>query len=105
MVGAAGFEPTTPSPPDWCANQAAPRSDTKIRSRSQFSRPEEDDWVRLRGIAGPRGFAKGADYRAMQSSEQLANLLRCLTIHDVSHPSGSQAAQRHSSPAGPAGEP
>ena len=27
MVGAAGFEPTTPSPPDWCANQAAPRSD------------------------------------------------------------------------------
>jgi hypothetical protein len=30
MVGAAGFEPTTPSPPDWCANQAAPRSDTKI---------------------------------------------------------------------------
>src|ERR1700741_4311530 len=26
MVGAAGFEPTTPSPPDWCANQAAPRS-------------------------------------------------------------------------------
>src|SRR6478672_5550653 len=28
LVGAAGFEPTTPSPPDWCANQAAPRSDT-----------------------------------------------------------------------------
>jgi hypothetical protein len=26
LVGAAGFEPTTPSPPDWCANQAAPRS-------------------------------------------------------------------------------
>ena len=27
LVGAAGFEPATPSPPDWCANQAAPRSD------------------------------------------------------------------------------
>ena len=26
MVGAAGFEPATPSPPDWCANQTAPRS-------------------------------------------------------------------------------
>src|ERR1700743_1628238 len=28
LVGAAGFEPTTPSPPDWCANQGAPRSRT-----------------------------------------------------------------------------
>src|SRR5262249_27661297 len=27
LVGAAGFEPTTPSPPDWCANRAALRSD------------------------------------------------------------------------------
>ena len=27
LVGAAGFEPTTPSPPDWCANRAAPRPD------------------------------------------------------------------------------
>ena len=26
MVGAAGFEPATPSPPDWCANRAALRS-------------------------------------------------------------------------------
>src|ERR1043165_700449 len=27
MVGAARFELATPSPPDWCANQAAPRSE------------------------------------------------------------------------------
>ena len=27
MVGAIGFEPTTPGPPDQCANRAAPRSD------------------------------------------------------------------------------
>jgi hypothetical protein len=27
LVGARGFEPPTPSPPDWCANQAALRSD------------------------------------------------------------------------------
>lgn len=27
LVGAAGFEPTTPSPPDWCANRAALRSE------------------------------------------------------------------------------
>jgi hypothetical protein len=27
LVGAARFELATPSPPDWCANQAAPRSD------------------------------------------------------------------------------
>ena len=27
LVGAPGFEPGTPSPPDWCANRAALRSD------------------------------------------------------------------------------
>jgi hypothetical protein len=27
LVGAAGFEPATPSPPDWCANRAALRSE------------------------------------------------------------------------------
>ena len=27
LVGAAGFEPTTPCPPDKCANRAAPRPD------------------------------------------------------------------------------
>ena len=42
LVGAAGFEPTTPSPPDWCANQAAPRSGTKK--------------------SGAQGPARGADY-------------------------------------------
>jgi hypothetical protein len=26
LVGAPGFEPGTPSPPDWCANRAALRS-------------------------------------------------------------------------------
>jgi len=29
MVGARGFEPPTPSPPDWCANRAALRPDKK----------------------------------------------------------------------------
>jgi hypothetical protein len=29
LVGAAGFEPATPSPPDWCANRAALRSALK----------------------------------------------------------------------------
>ena len=32
MVGAAGFEPATPCPPDKCANQAAPRSATIVRA-------------------------------------------------------------------------
>src|SRR5258706_3480087 len=27
VVGAERFELSTPSPPDWCANQAAPRSE------------------------------------------------------------------------------
>jgi hypothetical protein len=27
LVGAPGFEPGTPSPPDWCANRAALRSE------------------------------------------------------------------------------
>jgi hypothetical protein len=30
LVGARGFEPPTPSPPDWCANQAALRSDPPL---------------------------------------------------------------------------
>jgi hypothetical protein len=29
VVGAPGFEPGTPSPPDWCANRAALRSAEK----------------------------------------------------------------------------
>src|SRR5260221_14671743 len=29
LVGAPGFEPGTPSPPDWCANRAALRSAEK----------------------------------------------------------------------------
>jgi hypothetical protein len=31
LVGAAGFEPTTPCPPDKCANRAAPRPDRERR--------------------------------------------------------------------------
>ena len=34
LVGARGFEPPTPSPPDWCANQAALRSE-----RAPFAPP------------------------------------------------------------------
>lgn len=33
-VGASGFEPPTPSPPDWCANQAAPRPEPYAADRS-----------------------------------------------------------------------
>ena len=46
LVGAAGFEPTTPSPPDWCANQAALRSEgapfapTRPVGQSRIRRPE-----------------------------------------------------------------
>jgi hypothetical protein len=36
MVGAERFELSTPSPPDWCANLAAPRSD---RSRGEPAGP------------------------------------------------------------------
>src|ERR1700761_9500804 len=53
MVGAAGFEPTTPSPPDWCANQAAPRSD-----------------IDLSGAFGPEGVRKAADYRDRSTPQQ-----------------------------------
>ncbi len=33
LVGAARFELATPSPPDWCANQAALRSDPLLPPR------------------------------------------------------------------------
>src|SRR5215469_14746 len=52
MVGAAGFEPTTPSPPDWCANQAAPRSDFD-----------------LLGLT-PQGVRKAADYSQRPPARQ-----------------------------------
>src|SRR5262249_22062531 len=37
VVGAPGFEPGTPSPPDWCANRAALRS-ARVISTMGFSR-------------------------------------------------------------------
>ncbi len=38
MVGARGFEPPTPSPPDWCANQAALRSAKRLFCRAAGTR-------------------------------------------------------------------
>ena len=35
MVGAARFELATPSPPDWCANRAALRSDEGAHYRER----------------------------------------------------------------------
>ena len=38
MVGAARFELATPSPPDWCANRAALRSeDGKAAGEAEFA--------------------------------------------------------------------
>src|SRR5829696_7928603 len=37
VVGTAGFEPATPSPPDWCANQAAPRPERGLESPKRAS--------------------------------------------------------------------
>src|SRR5215831_5529270 len=43
MVGAARFELATPSPPDWCANRAALRSEAKralgSRGSCRFTQP------------------------------------------------------------------
>ena len=36
LVGAAGFEPATPSPPDWCANRAALRSEERHAVRRRL---------------------------------------------------------------------
>ena len=57
MVGAIGFEPTTPGPPDQCANRAAPRSD--MFSIAQFRGLVN---VSLAGysIAGGNGPSEGA---------------------------------------------
>src|SRR3984885_10207475 len=38
LVGAERFELSTPSPPDWCANQAAPRSVARNRGGSAAGR-------------------------------------------------------------------
>jgi hypothetical protein len=44
LVGARGFEPPTPSPPDWCANQAALRSVHNVSAMSRNDR----FWVKAR---------------------------------------------------------
>ena len=43
VVGVAGFEPTTPCPPDKCANQAALHSDCRPY-RESFSPPQRTSW-------------------------------------------------------------
>jgi hypothetical protein len=54
VVGAAGFEPATPSPPDWCANRAALRSasneaDDLRRGAMRRKGGASDGWI----VAGP----------------------------------------------------
>ncbi len=70
LVGAARFELATPSPPDWCANRAAPRSD---RSLEAYAHPARvgllafRSWARNRGsvpcaVAGRRNLPKSPDF-------------------------------------------
>ena len=51
LVGAAGFEPTTPSPPDWCANRAAPRPDRNGRDYRDAPIAAQPSAWRLSGTA------------------------------------------------------
>src|SRR5215470_5398775 len=41
LVGAPGFEPGTPSPPDWCANRAALRSDRHRHYKFEWDQPQQ----------------------------------------------------------------
>ena len=59
MVGARGFEPPTPGPPDQCANQAALRPDAFYNIRhiqsvlcKRFHRLNGYVWVRSKEIEG-----------------------------------------------------
>ncbi len=42
LVGAERFELSTPSPPDWCANQAALRSDFRAAMHDNADQPKND---------------------------------------------------------------
>src|ERR1051325_2220327 len=44
LVGAERFELSTPSPPDWCANQAAPRSDRRAALQGRPARGADYSW-------------------------------------------------------------
>ncbi len=62
MVGAARFELATPSPPDWCANQAAPRSvgamfrtQPRVRSMANGDSPLNRYRATLQRLARCRG--------------------------------------------------
>src|SRR5581483_4709759 len=63
LVGAARFELATPSPPDWCANRAALRSDA-ARTSTTPARGRQGDRSRSTGgagrIAGPAAPASDA---------------------------------------------
>jgi hypothetical protein len=58
MVGAARFELATPSPPDWCANRAALRSENRPdysegRPAAQLARAAEKTYNVYVISAGP----------------------------------------------------
>ena len=71
MVGAARFELATPSPPDWCANRAALRSDAQTCTTSP---PGVQEPARLPQTAGGELAARGANVIAEKylSSQQVA---------------------------------
>ena len=53
LVGAAGFEPATPSPPDWCANQAALRSEVGFRARLRTDRRGTNPGATAKAVIEP----------------------------------------------------
>ena len=63
LVGAGRFELPTPSPPDWCANQAAPRSGSlQIRHLGEFISVHRVDLVLI-------WYSKLATQRALYSAD------------------------------------
>src|SRR6266436_2987036 len=56
VVGAAGFEPATPSPPDWCANRAALRSAGRGKRTSTPTDTHAQGWRQSHPTTGAVGF-------------------------------------------------
>ena len=105
MVGAAGFEPATPCPPDKCANQAAPRSATLVRAGYTEEGRRQDEVPRSAASAGresssgyraPKPDSRGTHGSARASTHAHIGTVRPRRVFPVSGRSQRSVACSHS---------
>src|SRR5690625_1389272 len=99
MVGAAGFEPTTPSPPDWCATRlrhAPPRSaERAVQSGSYITPGDRPDNVRRERTLGSLHGLLGITNERTQAAHLLEDLSKPLATFPIHSGGPSRRAGTH----------